>query len=91
MSQTMTPEEIFAEIDRLAWQIDAGRLGPDGLAAHQDLIDSMTRFAGSLGVSPVLVGVLADTEAPEVVRIRAYGKVAFASASALDRAARTAA
>jgi len=60
------------EIDRLAWDVERA-----GLSGHEDVIERIVERARPSGVSPVLVGVLADQAAPECARIRAFGRVAL--------------
>lgn len=48
-----------------------------GLAGVESEVAEVARRAGLAGVSPVLVGVLADEREPEVARIRAFGLVAL--------------
>ncbi|MEM1334575.1 MAG: hypothetical protein AAGG08_14070 [Actinomycetota bacterium] len=60
------------DIDALAWAIERG-----GLVGHEAAIAETLEFATTQPVSRVLLGVLGDTDAPDVVRIRAFGKLAL--------------
>ena len=60
------------EIERLAWHIEL-----HGLAGHDEAIRNVVQRAHTAGASPVLAGVLADRNEPEVARIRAFGLVAL--------------
>jgi hypothetical protein len=60
------------EIDRLAWRIEA-----HGLSGMEDVLRRVVHRARNSGASRVLLEVLADAHAPEVARIRAFGRVAM--------------
>lgn len=68
---TMTPI-ADNEIDRLAWTLER-----TGIAGHEDAIDQVVERARPVGVTPVLVDVLASPAEPENARIRAFGRVAL--------------
>jgi hypothetical protein len=71
----------FAEVDALAWQIDR-----DGFkCVPTEAIDHVLVMARSTKSSPVLAGVLADVQAPSVVRERAFGLLAMQILSTIDR------
>ena len=71
----------LAEIDALAWQIDR-----DGFeSTSEDAIDHVLVMARETKTSPVLAGVLADVQAPPVVRERAFGLLAMQILSSIDR------
>ncbi len=59
-------------LEQLAWAIER-----DGLLDHEARIDRIVKYAEHRPVSRVLVEVLADRDAPEVARIRAFGKLAM--------------
>ena len=48
-------------------------LASHGLVGHEAAVAAVSRAARSAGLSPVLVDVLADADAPEVARLRAFG------------------
>lgn len=73
-----TPLSIAA-VERLAWAIER-----DGLVDHHHVVAEVAARAADAGISPVLVGVLADPAEPEVARIRAFGIVALALARHLE-------
>ncbi|MEM8621698.1 MAG: hypothetical protein AAGF73_18470 [Actinomycetota bacterium] len=60
------------DTDALAWAIERV-----GLAGHESAIAETLDFAATQPVSRVLLDVLGDTDAPDVVRIRAFGKLAL--------------
>lgn len=71
----------LAEIKTVAWQIDR-----DGVEnAPTEAIDHVLLIARNVKTSPVLVGVLADSAAPPVVRERAFGLLAMQILSSIDR------
>jgi hypothetical protein len=55
------------ELDRWSHAIAA-----DGAAAHEAEIAALAQVAAGAGASPVVLGVLADRAAPDVVRARAW-------------------
>ena len=59
----------------------AADLAASGFAGHDAAIRSIVHAARARGVSPVLVGILADPREPEVARLRAFGRVAAALSS----------
>lgn len=59
----------------------AHALAADGIGPHEVGLRQTARWARAAGVSSVLVDLLTDTEAPEVARMRAFGKVAAALAA----------
>ncbi|MEM9515953.1 MAG: hypothetical protein AAGA42_13965 [Actinomycetota bacterium] len=59
-------------LEQLAWAIER-----DGLPGHEARIDRIVKYATDRPVSRVLVDVLADREAPEVARVRAFSKLAM--------------
>jgi hypothetical protein len=61
------------EIEQMSWRIEATRSLRDETAG----ITAVVHRAAAEGASPVLIGVLADPTAPEVARIRAFGKLAL--------------
>jgi len=68
-----------SDLSRLAWD-----LASDGFVGHEADVRQVVRTARQEGVSPVLVGVLADPQEPAVARLRAFGRVA----AAIDERAR---
>lgn len=50
-------------------------VGADGLLAHESSMAALVEYAHEMGVSPVLVNVLADHREPEVARIRALARI----------------
>jgi len=48
----------------------------DGVAAHHRHLRQVALDARRAGLSPVLADVLADADAPEVARLRAFGRLA---------------
>lgn len=61
-----------ARLAALGWQLER-----DGMVGHEADVAEIAHLAADVGVSPVLVGVLADGREPEVARIRAFGLVAL--------------
>ena len=59
------------ELAELGWD-----LASDGVTGHEAAVREVARTARRAGVSPVLVGLLADPRQPEVARLRAYGRIA---------------
>ncbi len=59
------------DLSRLAWSLDT-----HGAAGHHRALLRVARLARLAGVSTVLVEILADVEAPEIARLRAFGHVA---------------
>lgn len=59
------------EIDELAHLVAA-----DGIAAHPVALLELAHTAHDLGVSQVLIDVLADPAEPEPARLRALGRIA---------------
>lgn len=57
-------------------------LADQGVARHEAALAALAREALGAGVDPVLCAVLADRTAPEVVRFRAFGRVAAALTAA---------
>jgi hypothetical protein len=61
---------------------DLEQLGVDldrrGFAPHEPAVRQVVRLARTYGLGGAAVGVLADTNAPEVARMRAFGIVATA-------------
>ena len=66
----MAAPRASVDIDALAWEIERV-----GLVGHEAAISDTVDFATTRPVSRVLVDVLGDTGAPDVVRIRAFGKL----------------
>lgn len=60
-----------ASIERAAWAIET-----DGLAGLDDFVQAFADRALRAGCSPILVRLVSDADAPEVVRIRAFGRLA---------------
>jgi hypothetical protein len=61
----------------LAWDLDSR-----GFEGHEVAVRQVVRSARAAGVSRTLVDVLADPSEPEVARLRAFGQVAAALATA---------
>jgi hypothetical protein len=61
------------QIDRWSHAIAA-----DGAAAHEDAVAALAQVAAGAGASPEVLAVLADAEAPEVARARAWSNAAAA-------------
>jgi hypothetical protein len=68
-----------AELTRIAGDVDAL-----GVTANETAIALVVAWARSADVDPVLLSVLSDTAEPEVVRARAFGRVATALAASTD-------
>lgn len=51
----------------------AQELEAHGFVGHDTAINAVSRSARAAGLSPVLVDVLSDADAPEVARLRAFG------------------
>ena len=67
-------------------------LASDGFARHEHAIRALVRIARQHGVSPVLADLLADPDAPQIVRQRAFGRIAVAlEAMPVGRGVRSAA
>jgi hypothetical protein len=60
-----------SDLTDLAWD-----LASDGFVGRESVVRRVVRKARGHGVSPVLTGVLADPQSPEVARLRAFGEVA---------------
>jgi hypothetical protein len=63
------------DLPQLAAQLESG-----GFVGLEPAIRTMVQAARAQGVSPVLVGILADVDQPDVARLRAFGRVAAALA-----------
>lgn len=48
----------------------------DGVAAHDHELRDVALDARRAGLSPVLASIVADADAPEVARLRAFGRLA---------------
>jgi hypothetical protein len=78
---TATPATVErCATDGVAWTDRAvadlaGRLAVDGPAAHAADLRSLAARACDLDVAPALLGVLTDTGAPDVARLRAFARV----------------
>jgi hypothetical protein len=70
------PRRPGDQLPNLAWALSS-----DGLDAHEVSIRQVVSWARAAGVSPVLVGILADPSEPEVARLRAFGRIATALAA----------
>jgi hypothetical protein len=57
-------------------------LAYDGFEGREPSIRQVVRSARAARVSPVLIDVLRDPSAPEVARLRAFGRIAAALAAA---------
>ena len=66
------------ELPAVNLSILAADLAASGFAGHDAAVRSIVHAARARGVSPVLVGILADASEPEVARLRAFGRVAIA-------------
>lgn len=64
------------------------RLEAEGIGADPVNLLLLAHTARDLGVEELMVSVMVDEDAPEVVRVRAYARVAVAVASALRASAR---
>jgi hypothetical protein len=75
MERTMTSsaDELGPgdQLCHLAWDLATG-----GFEGHEVSVREVVRSSRAAGVSPVLVGILADPTEPEVARLRAFGRVA---------------
>jgi hypothetical protein len=81
-TEGMTIQLTHRDLDRIALVIDA-----DGLdAVPSQFLHDVARHAARLGVGAVAAEVLVDTEAPVVVRERAFGRLAAHVANAERRA-----
>ena len=56
----------------------ADRLAVEGVAAHADALRELAARGCDAGVAPAVLAVLVDDAAPEVVRLRAFARVAAA-------------
>ena len=54
----------------------AHALAADGLGPHETSVSALVAFVDIIQVAPVAAAVLADTDQPEVARLRAFGLVA---------------
>jgi len=54
------------------------RVAETGIKPNSTDIATLAMAAGNAGVSPVLVSILTDDTAPEVVRLRAFERVSCA-------------
>jgi len=61
------------DLPKLAADLESG-----GFAGQDTVVRAVVQAARVRGVSPVLVGILADPAEPEVARLRAFGMVAAA-------------
>lgn len=50
----------------------------DGIGAHEDEADRVVAAARRAGLSPILVGVLADRSEPAPARTRSFGRLTHA-------------
>jgi hypothetical protein len=66
----------------------AHALATDGIGPHEVGLRLTARWGRAAGVSTVLVDLLTDPKAPEVARMRAFGKVAAALAAPVPVAER---
>ncbi len=60
-----------AQLDILAHQLAA-----DGLRPHEAHVRAAAELAGRRGANPLCVAVALDRSEPEVVRLRAFGRLA---------------
>ena len=74
------------EMDRLAWT-----LAERGIAGLEHQLTAVATAARRAGVRPVAAEVLADPDAPEIARLRAFALVASALADQPSTAFATAA
>jgi hypothetical protein len=74
------PQRAGDQLLDLAWALSS-----DGLDGHEGSIRQVVTAARAAGVSPVVVGVLADPSEPEVARLRAFGQVVTALARSGDQ------
>jgi hypothetical protein len=44
-------------------------------AVEPTTIDALATYAGRVGANPVLIGIVADGDAPAPARVRAFGRV----------------
>jgi hypothetical protein len=70
---TLLHTSTFAELDLDAL---ADHLARTGARANESALATVAEAATRAGVSRVLVAVLLDRTAPEVVRARAFGRIA---------------
>lgn len=61
------------DFHQLAREVDAF-----GIDHVQDRVGELAAMARTGGVSPVLIDVLTDTQAPDVVRVRALARIQMA-------------
>jgi hypothetical protein len=66
-----------AELARIASDIDAL-----GIAANETAVAMVVARADATGVDPLLLSLLADASQPEIIRARAFGRVAIDLAAA---------
>ena len=64
-----------ATADEVAMAMLGVSIASDGIAHHEAAVLRLGCAAQDLGVSPVLIGVLVDDEAPTVARERAFASV----------------
>jgi hypothetical protein len=64
---------ISFDLEQLAFDLDAR-----GFAGHEAAVGEVVHLAKTYGVGSAAVGVLADTTAADVARMRAFGIVAAA-------------
>lgn len=68
---TLSPSAGTLGLDHLAATIDREGLASVGPAA----LDRLAERARAVGVTPVLIDVLVDRDAPEAARNRAFGRI----------------
>jgi hypothetical protein len=73
----------------MASPLDLEQLGVDldaaGFAGREAAVHHVVRLARAYGVGGAATGVLGDTTAPEIARLRAYSIVAAALRPSVDR------
>ncbi len=78
-----TPVSCNAQTQQLVDAL-AEDLARDGLSGHEAQVVALADQACVLGVEPTLIGVLLDTSAPAVVRLRAFAAVTVSMVVLLD-------
>lgn len=70
MSSAIRPSNLVSRLITLGYDLDA-----HGFAGREAVVRQLVRDTRSLGLDCTAVGVLADTAAPDVARLRAFAAV----------------
>jgi len=79
-TRTASSADLVSDVIRLGFELDA-----HGFIGREASVRQLVRDARSRGVDGPAVGVLADSTAPDVARLRAFAAVSSALASTDSR------